>query len=73
MSRRCQSFRRSWLRGTLDWTPGAPYAHLRYTVTLARRWEGQAFDRKAERAKKHRGHTRLCPLCKERQKASPTP
>jgi hypothetical protein len=44
-----------------------------HTVTLARRGEGQAFDRKAERAKKHRGHTRLCPLCKERQNVSPTP
>ena len=44
-----------------------------HTVTLARRWEGQAFDRKAERAKKNRGHARLCPLCKERQKVSPTP
>jgi hypothetical protein len=35
------------------------------TVTLARRWEGVQYDRKAERAKKGRGHTRMCPLCRQ--------
>jgi hypothetical protein len=35
------------------------------TVTLARKWEGPQYDRKAERAKKARGHARLCPLCRQ--------
>ena len=39
------------------------------TVVIARRWEGQEFDRKAERAKKHRGHARLCPLCRRQIQA----
>jgi hypothetical protein len=37
------------------------------TVTLARKWEGSQYDRKAERAKKTRGHTRLCPLCRRQR------
>ena len=38
------------------------------TVVISRRWEGPQFD-KAERAKKHRGHTRLCPLCRQQIQA----
>jgi hypothetical protein len=34
------------------------------SVVISRRWEGPQYDRKAERAKKHRGHTWLCPICK---------
>lgn len=39
------------------------------TVMIARRWEGAQYDRKAERSKKTRGHTRLCPLCRQRIQA----
>jgi hypothetical protein len=35
------------------------------TVTLARKWEGAQYDRKAERAKKTRGHAWLCPRCRQ--------
>jgi hypothetical protein len=35
------------------------------TVVISRRWEGAQYDRKAERAKKSRGHARLCPLCRQ--------
>jgi hypothetical protein len=35
------------------------------TVTIVRRWEGLQYDKKAERAKKTRGHARLCPLCRQ--------
>ena len=41
------------------------------TGTIARRWEGTQYDRKAERAKKHRGHTHRCPLCRQRIQAKP--
>jgi len=39
--------------------------HAGCTVTIARRWEGAQYDKKAERAKKSRGHARLCPLCRQ--------
>jgi hypothetical protein len=42
------------------------------TVVIARRWEGPQYDKKAERAKKHRGHTPLCPLCRQRMQAGHT-
>lgn len=42
-------------------------------VTIARRWEGAQYDRKAERAKKSRGHARLCPLCRRRIQADAKP
>jgi hypothetical protein len=35
------------------------------TVVISRRWEGTQYDRRAERAKKSRGHARLCPLCRQ--------
>jgi hypothetical protein len=35
------------------------------TIVISRRWEGPQYDRKAERAKKTRGHARLCPLCRQ--------
>ena len=35
------------------------------TVVISRRWEGTQYDRRAERAKKTRGHARLCPLCRQ--------
>jgi hypothetical protein len=39
------------------------------TVVIARRWEGPQYDRRAERAKKHRGHTQICPLCRQQIRA----